>query len=319
MNDPSAQPIDIEEQRRWLIDHRTATNFSWSELAKRTGIAQGTISQFGGEHGYRGDEKKLAEQVYRYRQGLIAQAQVEVDAPEIPGYFETETSKQLTNLLHYGRRGRVVVAATGAGLGKTKTAKHFRACYPNVFLATMKPSTSGVNTMQQAVLKALGEKHPKGTPQALTERICEMVGNMHDPLLIVDEAQHLGQKAFEEIRGWNDEIGLGIALFGNISVMQRIEGGGRDDAFAQIYSRVALRIVRPLPLHADAIALGEAWGVHDEATLAFLVKITMVPGGLRGATFALELAAMLASSERQPLGLDHLQSAWVQISSRGDR
>ncbi|MGG9078532.1 hypothetical protein ACQ9A0_26335, partial [Escherichia coli] len=115
-----------------------------------------------------------------------------------------------------------------------------------------------------------------------------------------DEAQHLSQKAIEEIRSWNDEKQLGIALFGNISVMQRIEGGGRDDAFAQIYSRLSLRIVRPLPLHADATALGEAWGVHDEATLAFLVKIAMVPGGLRGATFALELAAMLASSERQP-------------------
>lgn len=319
MNDPSSHPIDIDEQRNWLIDHRTATGFSWSELAKRTGIPQGTISQFGSEKGYRGDELKLAEQVYRYRQGLIAQAQVAVDAPVIPGYFDTETSKQLTQLLHYARRGRMVAAATGAGLGKTKTAEQFCSCYPNVFRVTMRPSTAGVNNMLQAVLKALGDKYPRGTPQSLSDRVCELTANMHDPLLIFDEAQHMSQASFEEIRSMHDIVGMGVALFGNISVMQRIEGGGRDDAFAQIYSRLSLKMVRPLPLHADAVALAEAWNVHEEAMTGFLTKIVMVPGGLRGATFALELASMLASSENQPLGLDHLQSAWVQISSRGDR
>ena len=30
MNDPSKQPLDIEEQRRWLIDYRAKTQASWS-------------------------------------------------------------------------------------------------------------------------------------------------------------------------------------------------------------------------------------------------------------------------------------------------
>ncbi|MFM9673702.1 AAA family ATPase, partial [Streptomyces galilaeus] len=84
--------------------------------------------------------------------------------------------------------------------------------------------------------------------------VCELVRSLHLPLLIIDEAQHLSEKAIEEIRSWNDKVGLGIALFGNVKVLRRIEGGGRDDAFAQLYSRLSMRMIRPLPLQADAVA-----------------------------------------------------------------
>lgn len=317
MNDPTTQPIDLQEQRLWLMDHRTATGFSWSELAKRIGVKTGTLSQFGGQKGYAGDEQKLAEAVYRYRQHLNQQASLAVDLPEVPGYFETQTSRELTTLLTWAKRGRIVCAATGAGLGKTETAKQFQACFPNVYRAAMKPSTAGVNTMQIEVLKAMGERTPKGTPQALTQRILELVRGMHLPLLIIDEAQHLSEKAIEEIRSWNDDAGLGIALFGNIKVLRRIEGGGRDDAFAQLYSRLSMRMVRPLPLQADAVALAEAWKIFDAALINQVVRIAMNPGGLRGATMSLEIATMIAASERRPLQVDDLQQAWAQLSTRG--
>ena len=313
---PSASRIDIEDQRNWIVDHRKQTGMSWSELAKRTGIAQGTISQFGGEHGYAGDEEKVAEKVLRFRQLLAAQASIQVDAPELPGYFETETSKQLTSMLAWAQRGRVVLAALGAGLGKTSAAKQFRACYSNVFLATMTPATAGVNTMQIEVLEALGEKNASGTPQKLSRRIRERVANVGSPLLIVDEAQHLSEKALEEIRGWYDAAGLGIALFGNVGVLQRLQGGNRSDAFAQLFSRVSLKVVRLLPLGGDVDAMAQAWGIFDDSVIAYLRKICMTPGGLRGGTMALELGSMIAASEKKPLALDHLQDAWAQLSSR---
>ncbi|PTR11791.1 MULTISPECIES: AAA family ATPase [unclassified Novosphingobium] len=317
MNDPSAQPIDIEEMRSWLIDHRQATNFSWSEVSKRVGIPQGTLTQFGSVKGYAGDEKKLAEAVFRYRQQLAQQASMAIELPELPPFYDTQTTKELTHLLHWAKRGRMAVAATGAGCSKTETGKHYAVCYPNVFHATMAPSSAGVNNMQIEVLRAMGERNPKGTPQALTYRICELVQNMHMPLLIIDEAQHLTEKSFEEIRTWNDRARLGIAIFGNIKALKQIEGGGRDDAFAQLYSRLSMRIIRPVPLKADALALAEAWGVHEEPLVNFIVRIATIPGGLRGATFAMELATMIARGERRPLALDDLQAAWAQLSMRG--
>lgn len=316
MNDPATALIDIEEQRKWLIDHRASTQLSWSELAKRIDIPQGTLSQFGSVKGYAGDERRLAEKVYRYQQLLHEQAKIEVEAPELPDYFETPTSEQITTLLTWAQRGRIVVIATGAGLGKTKSAENYRDCLPQVFLATMSPSTAGVNNMQIEVLEALGERDAVGTPQKLSRRIRERVKNLSKPLIIIDEAQHLSEKAIEEIRSWHDATGVGIALLGNIKVMQQLEGGTRSAAFAQLYSRVSMRMIRPLPLQADADALAKAWKVEDEATLGLVRKIVGMPGGLRGGTMALELAWMMAAADQRPLAKEHLQDAWSQLSQR---
>lgn len=316
MNDPSTNPIDVEAQRAWLIDHRQSTGMSWSELAKRTDIPQGTLSQFGSERGYAGDESKVADKIYRYRQLLASQAAIAIEVPEAPGYFETQTSKQLTQLLTFAQRGRIVVGAMGPGLGKTMTASHFKACSGNVFLSTMSPSTAGVNNMQIEVLESLGERDPVGTPQKLTRQIRDRVKNLEKPLLILDEAQHLSEKSIEEIRGWHDAVGVGIALLGNESVLQRLEGGSRRAAFAQLYSRVGLRLVRSLPLLGDVDAMAQAWRIYDDQVIAYLRKICMTPGGLRGGTMALELASMIAASEGVVLTVDHLQDAWAQLASR---
>lgn len=316
MNDPTTANIDIEEQRKWLSDHRTSTQLSWSELSKRIDIPQGTLSQFGSIKGYAGDNTRLAEKVYRYRQLLEEQARIEVEAPELPDYFSTPTSEQIIALLTWGQRGRIVVVATGAGCSKTKTAKYYRACFPNVFMATMSPSTAGVNNMQIEVLEALGERDAVGTPQKLSRRVRERVKNMAKALIIIDEAQHLSEKAIEEIRSWHDDTGVGIALLGNIKVMQQLEGGTRSAAFAQLYSRVSMRMIRPLPLQSDADALAKAWKVTDQDTLNLVRKIVGMPGGLRGGTMALELAWMIAAADQRPLAKEHLQDAWSQLSAR---
>lgn len=154
MNDQTKQRIDIAEQREWLIEHKQAGNLSWTQIAKRIGIAHGTISSFGGDT-YNGDQEKIAEKIHKYRALLSTQNQLDIEAPEVPGYFATPTSMELENLLKWAQRGRIVVAAMGAGLGKTSTGKQFQACFPNVFMVTMTPSTAGVNNMQIEVLAAL--------------------------------------------------------------------------------------------------------------------------------------------------------------------
>lgn len=315
MNNPSSQRIWIEDQRSWLNDYRATTNSSWSDLQRRTGIPQGTLSTFASKK-YKGDEKRIADAVFRFRQTLVAQAQVMAQAPEIPGYFETETSIQLMRILKWTQLGRIVVAAMGAGVGKTTTARHYASCFSNVFLSTMAPSTAGVSNMQQEVLKALGDPNAVGTPQRLSAEIRERLVDKEKPLLIIDEAQHLSPKAIEEIRSWHDATRCGIALFGNESVLQQMTGGNRSASFAQLFSRISFPITRSLPLEADVHALADAWGVADEATRAILHKIVMRPGALRGGTMALELASMIASSEQRELRADDLQDAWAQISVR---
>ena len=315
MNDPKDQPVDIESQRAWLIDHKKATGMSWTDLSKRTGIAGGTLSQFGSTKGYAGDEQRLADQIYRYQQQLSAQAAIRVTAPEIPGFFRGPTAQDIETALSWAQRGRIVVVATGAGMGKTTTLRHYQASVSNVWIATIRPSSAGVMNMQQTVLEALGDRDANGPPNKLTRLIIDKV-RATGGLLVIDEAQHLSEKALEEIRSWHDETGIGVVLSGNIKVLTRLEGGNRRDDFAQIFSRVAHRVVRPHPLQGDADALFEAWRLTDEASLRAVREICMKPGALRGATFALELASMIAASEGVEVTAGHIRDCWAQLSTR---
>ena len=314
MNNPDSLPIDVEEQRAWLMDHKQVTGASWPTLAAQIGVPSGTISQFGTGK-YQGDNEKIGREIFRYRQHLATQAEIAVEAPAIPGFYETPTARRIITVLSWAQRGRLTVVATGPGTGKTSAVEHYRDSVTNVWVVTMAPSTAGVNNMQIEVLAALGEKDAVGTPQKLSRRIRDRVKNTGG-LIVFDEAQHLSEKAIEEIRSWHDATGIGIALLGNEHVIARLEGGARRAAYAQLYSRVGMRHVQNLPLDGDARALAEAWNVTEPREIAYVVAQAMKPGGLRGVTMMMELATMIAAAERQPRGLSHLQDAWAQLASR---
>jgi DNA transposition AAA+ family ATPase len=314
MNNPENLPVDVSEQREWLLEHKSVTSSSWTALASQTGIPHGTLSVFAGGK-YQGDNERIAREIYRFRQHLSTQRELAMEAPEVPPYFDTPTSVRLTALLTWGHRGRIVVAATGPGCGKTKAAENYRDSMSNVWLVTLAPSSSGINSMQIKVLAALGERDARGSMQQLSQRICDRVRNSNG-LIILDESQHLLDRTIDEIRSWHDETGVGIAFFGNETVLARIEGGQRRAAFAQLYSRIGMRLVQNLPLADDARALADAWEVHDEKQTDFIIKKSQQPGGLRTVTRMMELGVMVAASEKQPLELSHLQHAWAQLVSR---
>lgn len=314
MNNPENIPVNVEEQREWLLEHKRVTGSSWTQLATQTGIPQGTLSVFASGK-YQGDNERVARDVYRFRQHISTQRELAMEAPEVPDFYDTPTARRLQSLLSWAQRGRLVVAATGPGCGKTKALRNYRDAMSNVWLITLAPSSSGVNNMQIEVLAALGERDARGSMQALSRRIRDRVRNTGG-LLAFDEAQHLSERSIEEIRSWHDDTGVGVAFFGNETVLARIEGGHRRAAFAQLYSRIGMRLVQNLPLADDARALAEAWEVFDEKQVQFLVKKSQQPGGLRTVTMMLELATMVACSERRDRELTHLQDAWAQLVSR---
>jgi hypothetical protein len=87
-------------------------------------------------------------------------------------------------------------------------------------------------------------------------------------------------------------------------------------ARAQLFSRISLKLPRVHPLTADIDAMLEAWRINDPKICAYVHTIAQKPGGLRGATFALELAHMIAVSGHQELAASHVQDAWAQLSTR---
>lgn len=317
MNDPKDQPIDVEEQRVWLNEYKRDTGFPWTKIASRLGndVKHTTLSLWASGK-YQGRQEPLAEAVFRFRQTLAEMAALRAEGPEIPGYFATETSKQIVRLLQYAQRGRITVGALGPGTSKTSAAEHYQACNANVFTVNIFPSTSGLYAMLKSVLRSMGAANASGSPEVLSNMVMDRVRNLANPLLIFDEAQHLTVRAIEEIRGWYDVTGVGIALLGNKNLLQKLEGGNRTDDFAQIYSRVSLRLVRAAPLSADIEALIDAWEIRDEKIAAEIHEIAKRPGGLRNATWTLDLAHMMAAGVNAELTVGDVQDAWAQLSSR---
>lgn len=315
MNDPKLKHVDVEEQREWLKKHKTETGLSWRDLGARLDINDKTLALFASnKYGAPGDF--IAEAIFRHRQTLAAQAAMALRSVEIPPYYPTRTSLDLIQLLAWGQRGRIVMAAMGPGMSKTTTAKHFKACNSGVFMVTISPATSGIRAMERAVLHAMGDSSPTGDIQGMAMQIKDRVAKMQKPLLIVDEAQHLTVQSIEEVRHWHDATGMGIALLGNEQVQQKIDGGSRAAAFAQLFSRVAQSIVRSRPLPKDVEVLLDAWDIMDPAIAREVHRIAQLPGALRGVTFTLELAKMLAISEHTELNVKHVEDAWAQLSRR---
>lgn len=315
MNNPENIAIDIEAEVSWLNEHKRDTGHSWSILAKKTGIPLGTISQFAAGS-YGGDMRKLAETVYRYRQLLIAQASVAIDFPECPPFYETPTTRRIFATLTYAQRGRIVMVTGSPGTSKTATCRHYQAAIGNVWIATMDPTTTGVQMMLVTILKALGESDAKGAPQVLLGRVKKRVADSGG-LLIIDEAQFLSEMASETLRSLYDETGIGIAFVGNRDVLARIQHGSKVEAYARLASRRGPSLMIHAASEGDADALADAWGVEDAKCRAYIRDIASKPGGLRSCTMMLETAGMLAAIERGTIGLDHLQDARSSLSPQG--
>ncbi|WP_439532072.1 AAA family ATPase [Polymorphobacter sp.] len=307
--------IDIDTVRQQLVAHKLEKGVSWGDLAARIGIAQGTLSNFGIDK-YEGDNLKVATSIVRWFQAEKEQAtlraQMTIDAPS---FQMTRAAREITAMLRWAQRGKFVVVASSPGFGKTSALDQYQVDTPQVWKATMAPSTSGVPTMLTTILASMGDKEARGTPLMLSGRIRQKVRNTGG-LIALDEAQHLTLKALEELRSIHDATGVGIALLGNAELLQLLEGTSRATSHAQLFGRVSMRIVKNLAYPEDGVMLGRAWGIANERMLKWLGEQTVKPGGLRSVSFTIELAMMLASGEGRELAFEHLRDAWAQLSHR---
>ena len=296
------------EVRNWLNTHKEEQELTWPQISKLTDVASPTLSLFSSAK-YGGDNDKIARKICAYRDRLTAQAAISGDLPLTPRWYDTATSARLLQLLRWAQSGKIVLIVTGPGLGKTRAAERFAANDPNVWLATMSPSTAGVATMAIEVAEAIGLGEVKGSPQQISRSVKNRVRGKNG-LLIIDEAQELTDKALNELRGWHDRTGLGIALLGNEIVVGQIEG--RKSALAQISSRFSIRHVQAIPMPGDLDALFDGWGITDTAQRDFLAKVGKLPGALREVTNTIEIALMAAFGIGEPLSLSHLRNAAKQ-------
>jgi len=299
----------ISQQRDWLREHMAANGLSWPIIAKRLGIAHGTLSAFGVEK-YQGRNDKIAEKIKEYRDFLDDQADLDIVHPEVPDYFDTPTSRSYVHQLRWAHRGKMVAIAGIPGCGKTQAIEFYRQMNPSsVVIVKILPSRAGLANMLLELLKALGKRDEVGSPQRLSSLVVDLISD-RNMLLIFDEAHELSDKAFEEIRGWHDLTNVGVAFVGEPRLVQKIRATGRaaKPALSRRVTIFETHKVKP----EDVEALCMAWGVDSTEEIQLLKQVARLDGALGECTQVLELASVVAAGRDEQRSLNHVLAACRQ-------
>lgn len=235
----------------------------------------------------------------------IAIAAAALGGPE-PGLVETPSQKKALQVLAYAQNGALTLIYGGAGVGKTTAATRYanehcglgqRAYYIN--LHGVKTPPQMLHTIADSVNSPayLGAYRNVSLMRALTEYL-----NPGD-LLILDESQSLRADALDMVRFFLDSGGVGLALLGNELVFSAIAGKNRRAMFAQLHSRVGMRLHLPHPTEADADAVLSAWGIVDDPGRDYGRQLALGPGGLRQLTQVLRQTRIAAAATKRVM--DH--------------
>ena len=311
---------------RRLVQEALATEagLTQAEIGRQSEVSQSVLSSYL-KGSYGGDNDIPAQKLNKWVAGRRRAAELRARLPVAPTFLPLHTSQRFMALFVMAlETGRIIQITGSPGTSKTATARQFCAGENRAWLATMDPSSSGVPTMLLEILEAMGVEDAKGTPQVLSKMVLKRAGQAKS-LIIIDEVQHLSDKALEQLRAINDMArargwSIGIVLMGNEKVASKIGGTGNRAEFAQVASRVAQRRYEPKPDARDAAALAQAWAdanrEHlDKSAIDFCLKIAERPGGLRNIEMTFENALLMTLEVGEPLTVEHLRGAFHQLSS----
>jgi DNA transposition AAA+ family ATPase len=301
--------LDVLVRVRAEIDRREMTQ---GQAAKEMGVSPTTLTQLLNDT-YGADPKT---QIAKLEKWLIAQAEAQAQAaklPTLPDYVQTETADRINATLGYGHlAGDLVLIYGGAGLGKTTAIREFKRRYPNVWVATMNPTTASPVTCLEEVYLALGLKVAwTGGAARMQREICRKVQGAAG-LLIIDEAQHLSVNALEALRSIHDTTGVGLALVGNETVYSRMAGGNRAAYLDRLSSRIGKKLKLAKPAKSDIERICQHFEVTDKASLSLMLDLGNRGGALRSIVKVLRLASMMAGGS-SPTASD-IKAAWADLN-----
>lgn len=192
-----------------------------------------------------------------------------------------------------------------AGLGKTVSLKEYVSLHPDTIYVELKDCDKSTKGVCEKILSCIG-KELHGVDRLLVDTITDYL-TKNPKLLIIDEAQHLSIRALENLRAINDSTETGIVLCGNPTVYDRMHGRGQAH-FAQLYSRIGIRRHIVEPTLEDITKIFQPYEL-DKECLLYLRKLALQRGGIRNCVKVLNIALQMRDDEKEPLTIDHLQSA----------
>ena len=303
---------EYEELRARLRELLHSSDLSQAQIARQAGISAAALNQWL-QRRYVGDNAAIAAKLEQW-ESARARAAAMTQLPAGAAFVETPTARRILAAISHAQWMADLVEVSGPpGIGKTRTAQHYAETNPSVFYAMMSPGcASGVAAFEQICEDLSIANPPQGVrrmARAIRERIQGTRG-----VLIIDECQHLGIPAVDELRaGIYDRAGVGMVLMGSETLPIRMLGRGGNTA--QIVSRMGRRLVLRRPAAADANELVKSWGIKDPNARKFLASIAGARGGLRAIVKTLRLAALSKGGDVASLEEGDVHGAWAVLSN----
>jgi DNA transposition AAA+ family ATPase len=301
---------EIREAVKAIIVHE---DMRATEIATASGVKYGTLSVWlTGK--YTGRNDRVAFDLQRWLDTREARKKVEMIAPRAPAFVFTKTAEAVMALLRQAQHMPDMAICVGApGVGKTSAACHYTKTNSNVWKITANPSVTSPRAVLQELCRVLG-LYGVGMQSKVMRAICDRVRGTGG-LIIIDEAQHLTPDAHDLVRSIHDDADIGVALLGNEAIHTRLEGDGKRERFAQLTSRIGVRINKPRALKSDIDALLSAWSVEGAAERALLHAVARKPGALRLMSKTLKLAHMMAGQQGVAISAPLIRSAFSSVST----
>jgi DNA transposition AAA+ family ATPase len=306
-------PEEIDDLRDRMKAFKDKRGLSWTDLAKISGVAQGTLSSWvpGTYNGGRVHENQdVPRQVHRFFLGLEEKETLEAALPSEPDFQMTPSAHRMMTCLAMAQLGDMALISTPPGCGKSAACRQYAATRAGVWIATASPSTKGVPTILGAILEAMGERPGSRHPASLSARVRKRVTGAA-ALIIIDEAQELTPMALNELRAIHDSTDCGVALVGDETLWTTLR------QYPQLYSRLGIRHSQGRPTPQDVAVIAQAWGVNKGAELAYLQDLSRKGGGIRTVTKTMKLAVRSARAGGAPLEIGDLRDAASQRYGEG--
>ena len=313
VKDQLMTPEEVDTVRAEVREVMLSEGMTAVSIAKESGVAYGTLSSWLGNT-YNGRNDRIAAEVRKWLVSRLVRQQTQAMSPSAPRFVSTPTAEAFLAIFQHAQHMPDFAVVTGApGVGKSSSACHYTRSTPNVHKITAHPSLSGPRALLEELSRVVGTFQGGSLHRVQRALVAKLRGS--GALLMIDEAQHLTPAALDQLRSIHDEAEVGVVLLGNPAVYGRLEGQGRRTEFAQLFSRVGMRLARPKPQKGDIDALLDAWAVEGGAERQLLHVIARKPGALRGMTKALKLAHMLAAVERAKPHVGHIKEAYERLSA----
>jgi DNA transposition AAA+ family ATPase len=251
---PEMTPDEIDAVRGEVRAVMEGEAVTMVQVARESGVAYGTFSSWMGAT-YAGRNDKIAMQARNWLRARKVKAETQALAPAAPRFVVTPSAEAFQLVFQHAQHMPDFAVVVGApGVGKSSAACHYTRTNPNVFKIVANPMLGTPRAVLDEFSRVIGSFQGGQIHKVQRALIGKLRGT--GALLMVDEAQHLTSVALDQIRSIHDEAEIGVVLLGNPAIYGRLEGGGaRRSDFAQLFSRVGMRLTRKGPEKGDIDAL----------------------------------------------------------------